>query len=102
MENFKIFCKKAAAVLENLIGISLAICLFIGALGFIGYVIAFIAGGETAALICEWIYKVFYAWLIKLSTITTIACFVLQYLKGDANWKNPVKYWKYKLNKKFN
>lgn len=102
MEKFKIFCKKTAAVLEILIGCALAVCLFIGALGFIGYIIAFIIGGETAALICEWIYEVFYAWLIKLSTITTIACFILQYLKGDANWKNPVIYWKYKLAKKFN
>lgn len=100
MEKFKIFCKKAASVLDVLIGISLAVCLFVGALGFIGYVVAFIAGGETALLICEWVYKVFYAWLIKLSTITTIACFISLYLKGDANWKNPVKYWKYKLAKK--
>ena len=90
------YCKKTAAVLETVIGISLAICLFIGAVGLI----AFIAGGETAALICEYMYKVFYVWLMKLSTITTIACFILQYLKGDTNRKNPVKYWRYKLNKK--
>jgi len=100
METFKKICKKAAATLEILIGISLAICLFIGALGFLGYVAAFIIGGETAAIMCTWVYKVFYAWLIKLSTITTVACFILQYLKGDANWKNPIKYWKYKLVKK--
>ena len=102
MEKFKLFCKKAAAILEFLIGLSLAVCLFIGALGFVGYVVAFIIGGETAGMICEWVYKVFYAWLIKLSTITTIACFILQYLKGDANWKNPAKYWKYKLAQKHN
>lgn len=100
MNKLKLFCKKAAALLENLIGIALAICLFLGALGFVGYVVAFIIGGEPAAAICEWIYKTFYAYLIKLSTITTVATFVLLYLRGDADWVNPIRYWRNKFSKK--
>ncbi len=100
MNKLKLFCKKTAVLLENLIGIALAICLFLGALGFIGYMIAFIIGGDTAEAICVWIYKTFYGYLIKLSTITTVATFVLLYLKGDANWVNPIQYWRNRCSKK--
>ncbi len=100
MNQFKSFCKKAVALLELFIGIVLAICLFIGALGFIGFLAAFIIGGETAEVICVWVYKTFYPYLIKLSTITTIATFLLLYLRGDANWVNPITYWKNKFSKK--
>lgn len=100
MEKFKSVCKKIAFVLEYIIGISLAVCVFAGGLGFVGYLVAFCMGGETAAEICTWIYKTYYGCLIKISTITTVACFLLLYLRGDANWINPVKYWKEKLQKK--
>ena len=90
---FKEFCKKAASVLEIIIGIALVVCLFGGGLGVIGYAVAFCVGGETAAAICTWVYKVFYGYIIKLSTITTLLTFLLIYLKGEAKWINPVKYW---------
>ena len=100
MEKFKQFMKKFSDVLELIIGYSLMICLFVGGLGFIGYAVAFIIGGDAATNICTWLYKTFYVYLIKLSTITTLACFVLIYIKGNANWINPVKYWKEKINSK--
>ena len=84
-------CKKISAVLEWAIGISLALCLFLGGLGFFGFVAAFIVGGESAELICTWLSKTYYVWLIKASTITTLACFVLQYFNGNAKWVNPFK-----------
>ena len=98
MTKFQTICKKIASFLEYLIGIALAICLFIGGLGFIGYVVAFCIGGETAAEICTWIYKSFYGFLIKLATMTTLASFLLIYLKGDAKWVNPIKRWKKKTD----
>lgn len=93
MKSFKEFCQKVASVLEVIIGLALIVCLFGGGLGFIGYVVAFCVGGETAVAICTWIYKEFYGCIIKISTITTVACFLLIYLKGEAKWINPVKYW---------
>lgn len=92
----KNFIKKLSSVLETGIGIALALCLFLGALGFLGFVAAFIIGGDTAGIICDWVYNVYYAFLIKLSTITTLFTFVLLYLKGSAKWVNPIKYWKSK------
>lgn len=91
MEGFKNACHKVADVLEWLIGLAFGICLFLGGLGFLGYVAAFIIGGETAEVMCTWLYKVFYKILIKTGTISTLACFVMIYLKGGANWKNPFK-----------
>ena len=97
MEKFKNVCHKIADVLEWIISYVLMICLFVGGLGFIGYVIALCVGGETAGEICVWLYKKFYVWLIKISTITTLACFLMLYLKGEANWHNPIKYWKKRI-----
>ena len=91
MSKFEKIRSKVSSALETLIGILLAICLFIGALGFFGYIAAFITGGETAQEICTFVYKTFYGTLIKISTVTTIICFALIYIRGDAKWKNPFK-----------
>lgn len=95
--------QKISNILSYIIGGSLMICLFVGALGFVGYIIAFCSGGETAVKICDWIYNVFYSFLIKLSTVTVLVSFVHAYFKGDAKFINPIKYWKNKLyTKKIN
>ena len=84
-------CKKIASVLEWIIGIALALCLFLGGLGFIGFLIAFCVGGETAETICTFLKETYYAYLIKTSTITTLLCCLLQYFNGNAKWVNPFK-----------
>lgn len=78
-----------AEFIEKIIGIALAICLFAGALGFLGYVAAFCIGGETSEAICVWLYKSFYPALIKTATVTTLLVFVKTYIKGEAKWTNP-------------
>ena len=93
------FRKKLVTVLEYVIGIALSVCLFVGGLGFIGYVVAFCAGGDVAAAICAWLKNHFYTTLTVLSTVTTLACFLLIYVRGDAKWVNPIKYWGGKLKK---
>lgn len=87
--------KKIASVLEMIIGGMLAICLFVGALGFIGYMVAFCIGGDAAIMICDFVYKVFYKVLIYISTSATVLCFLLLYVKGDAKW--TVKFKKQKI-----
>lgn len=100
MEKFKNVCNKIGDVLSWIIGYTLMICLFVGGLGVIGYLVALCIGGDTATAMCTWIYKTFYVWLIKISTWTTVACFILAYLKGEANWINPIKYWKKQIENK--
>ena len=92
----KNICKKIVAALEYIIGISLAICLFGGGLGFFGFAVAFCIGGDSAAEICSWLSGTYYATLIKLSTITTLLTFVLMYFNGTAKWINPFHPWKSK------
>ena len=99
MSKFQNIRLKAVYILEHIIGIALGFCLFIGVFGFIGYLIAFCIGGETAMEMCEWIYKKFFGFLVKVSTVTTLATFILLYLRGDVKWVNPVIYWKHKYNK---
>ncbi len=100
MEKFKKVCHKIADIIEWIIGYALMICLFVGGLGVVGYIVALCIGGETATEICTWLYKTFYTYLIQISTGTTVLCFLFLYLKGDANWQNPVQYWKRKMEEK--
>lgn len=80
---------RIVTVLEWIVGIALALCLFLGGLGFFGFVAAFCAGGEKAEAICTFLSKTYYVYLIKASTVTTVVCFVLQYFNGNAKWVNP-------------
>lgn len=91
MSKFKNGCHKISSVLEKIVGIAFGVCLFAGALGFIGYMVALCIGGEQATALCTWIYKSYYPVLIKIGTIATLATFLMIYLKGDAKWVNPFK-----------
>ena len=84
-------CKKIASVLEWIVGIAFAVCLFAGGLGFIGFVVAFCIGGDAATEICTWLYKTYYVVLIKIGTYATLVTFLMLYLRGDAKWVNPFK-----------
>lgn len=83
--------KKVGLVLDKIVAVAFALCLFLGGLGFLGYVVAFCAGGDIAAQICVWLSDYYYTYLIKLATISTLVTFLSIYLKGDANWVNPFK-----------
>ena len=100
MNKFKEICHKIAYVLEWIIGYSLFICLFVGGLGFFGFVVALCIGGDTATMICKWLYSNFYKYLTFISTATVLLCLLMLYLRGDANWQNPIKYWRNKIASK--
>ena len=87
-------------VLRTLIGIAFAVCLFAGGLGFIGFLVAFIMGGEGGAAICAFLKDTYYATLIKVATVTTLATFVYLYIDGKAKWINPINYWAKKITKR--
>ena len=91
----KVF-EKIVMILEYIIGLLLAVCLFGGGIGFFGFVIAFCVGGESAVAICTWLSGTYYAGLIRVSTITTFLTFALMYLNGTAKWVNPFHPWKLK------
>ncbi|MBR2053583.1 MAG: hypothetical protein IJ968_01675, partial [Clostridia bacterium] len=79
----KEFMKKASAVLKTIFGYGIMICLFGGGLTFFGYVAAMIIGGNTAAAICEFIYKSFIPVLVYATTILVLLGLVAMYLNGE-------------------
>ena len=79
----KEFFKKVSDVLRVVFGYGIMVCLFAGGLTFFGYVAALIIGGDTAAIICEVIYKQIIPIIIKSSTILVLLGLAVMYLNGE-------------------
>ena len=75
--------KKIAQVLSYIYGIGIAFALLAGALSFLGYVAAFVIGGETATAICVFIYKTLYPVLFYFSSSVVLLGLVKMYVAGE-------------------
>lgn len=79
----KNICEKIANVLQIIFGYGILVCLFVGGLSFLGYLIALIVGGEAASIICTFIYKTLYPYLVQLSTVLVLLGLAKMYLCGE-------------------
>ncbi|MBO5928930.1 MAG: hypothetical protein J6Q42_02805 [Clostridia bacterium] len=61
--------KRIANVLNIIFGIGTMLTLFLGGLTVLGYVVALFIGGETATEICAFIYKTFFPYLIRATSV---------------------------------
>ena len=75
--------KKIADVMKVIFGYAIMISVFAGGLTFVGYVIALICGGETAALICDVIYNKIFPVIIYVSTGAVLFGILTMYLAGE-------------------
>lgn len=75
--------KKISDVCKLIFGYGIMITLFVGGLTFFGYVIALIIGGDTAAVICDVIYKKIIPVMIYISTIMILFGLLSMYLAGE-------------------
>ena len=75
--------KKISNVLKMIFGYGIMLCLMVGGLTFFGYVVALIIGGNTAAAICEFLYKTVIPYVIYASTILVLLGLVAMYLAGE-------------------
>lgn len=75
--------KKISDKLKIVFGYGIMITLFVGGLTFFGYLAALIIGGDTAALICEVIYKKIIPVIIYISTIMILFGLLTMYLAGE-------------------
>ena len=83
MTSMKETMKKIAEKLKIVFGYGIMLTLFVGGLTFFGYLVALIIGGDTAALICEVIYKQIVPVMIKVTTILVMFGLVTMYLAGE-------------------
>lgn len=86
MKNFR---EKLAKVLSYVYAIGIAVSLFAGALSVIGYVVAMIFGGDTAAAICKFIYKDFYPIIIYIASVSILVGLVKMYVAGEKSLVPP-------------
>lgn len=75
--------KKISDKLKVVFGYGIMLTLFVGGLTFFGYLAALIIGGDTAVLICEFIYKKIIPVMIYTSTIMVLFGLLTMYLAGE-------------------
>ena len=75
--------QKIANIMSYIYGIGIMIALFIGALSVLGYVAAFIFGGEVATEICTFIYKKIYTVLFYFSSSVVLIGLLKMYIAGE-------------------
>ncbi len=74
---------KIANVLSYIYGTGIMIALFVGALSFLGYLVAIIIGGDVATDICVFIYKKIYPILITFSSCVVLLGLIKMYVAGE-------------------
>jgi hypothetical protein len=75
--------KKISDVMKLVFGYGIMITLFVGGITFIGYLVALVIGGDTAALICKIIYKNIIPIMIYSTTILVLFGLVTMYIAGE-------------------
>ena len=79
----KAVLEKITKVAGIIYGYGIMLALVIGGLSFFGYVAALIIGGNTAALICDFIYNRLYPILVYGSSVLVVLGLAIMYLKGE-------------------
>lgn len=75
------FLKKLVAILTKIYSYGILLCLFAGGLTVLGFIAAFIIGGDTATAICVFIQKKVFGILIYGSNIVVCLGLLTMYLK---------------------
>ena len=75
--------QKVIKVLRLIFGYTMLIALLVGGLTFFGYVAAMCIGGETAAVICTFIYKTVVPIMVKVANVMIFFGLVVMYLSGE-------------------
>lgn len=83
--------KKISDMCKMIFGYGIMITLFVGGLTFFGYVAALIIGGNTAVLICDFIYKTIIPATVYTSTAMILFGLLAMYLAGEIALTASVK-----------
>ena len=70
--------------MTTLFGWGMMICLFAGGLTFFGYLAALVIGGDTAAAICEFIYKRYLPVVFIVTSALILLGLARMYICGES------------------
>ena len=88
MKNFR---EKCATVLSYVYAVGISISFFVGGVSVLGFVVAIIAGGQTAVDICDFIYKGVYLVIVYMSSVSVLLGLLKMYVAGEKSMVPPKK-----------
>lgn len=62
---------KVSNILLKIFAAGVLFCLFAGGLSVLGYAAALVIGGESATALCLWIFKTYFPWIIRITSVFT-------------------------------
>ncbi len=77
--------KKLYKVLKKIYGIMMIVAFFGGVVPLVPFIVAIIIGGGeggTGELICTWLYKQYYPWVIAMASIALLVGLMAMYVGG--------------------
>lgn len=74
---------KITAFLRTVFGYGILVGLFAGGLTFFGFVAALLIGGDTATVICRFLYKEIFPILVYGTSIMVLLGLLVMYLSGE-------------------
>ena len=72
--------KKVGNFFLNVFAIGVTVCLFAGAVAFVGFIAALCIGGETATTLCVFIHKTYFPWIIRFTSISAFSGLIGMYI----------------------
>ena len=72
--------KKVSDLFLKIFGIGVTVCLFAGAIAFVGFFVALCIGGESATEICVFIHKTYFPWVIRFTSVFSFSGLIGMYM----------------------
>ena len=72
--------KKASKILLIVFAYGMLACLFAGGASLLGYLAGLVIGGESAAVLCAWVFRIYLPWVIRATSVLAGVGLVGMYL----------------------
>ncbi len=75
--------KNINQILKKIFGVSVLVALLAGGISLLGYIVALCIGGDTATTICAFIFKQYFPWVIRFTSVVIGIGLVSMYLSSE-------------------
>ncbi len=84
MTKFKEILQNVNKVLKKIFAVGVIVSLFAGGISLLGYIVALCIGGSAATAICAFIFKQYFPWVIRFTSVIIGVGLVSMYVEKES------------------